>query len=59
MRVTGTYMACLVSVMIYDWLALLQKEWKYIWTTRFNVVSALYIFIRYFGLGVSTLCKHS
>ncbi|KAJ7182987.1 hypothetical protein C8R43DRAFT_1229204 [Mycena crocata] len=45
------YIACTTSITIWDWLACLPQEWKYIWKSKsWSPIKVLYCLVRYYKL---------
>lgn len=50
--VTQVYFCCMYSVVVWDWLISLPREWRFIWKTRWTPVKIAYLFCRYWVIAV-------
>ncbi|EIN05421.1 hypothetical protein PUNSTDRAFT_54835 [Punctularia strigosozonata HHB-11173 SS5] len=46
--VAQTYVACTTSILVWDWLACLPQEYRYIWKSRWTPIKCLYLMVRYY-----------
>ncbi|KAJ6526950.1 hypothetical protein DFH09DRAFT_1187193 [Mycena vulgaris] len=44
------YIACTTSILIWDWLSCLPREWTTIWKSRWSPIKFLYCVVRYYTL---------
>ena len=51
LRITQVYAACMVTIVIWDWLVCLGQEWRVIWKAEWGLVKVLYLFARYWTIG--------
>ncbi|EIN06674.1 hypothetical protein PUNSTDRAFT_136519 [Punctularia strigosozonata HHB-11173 SS5] len=47
-HVAQTYVASTTSVLVWDWLACLPQEYKYIWKVSWSPIKVLYLMVRYY-----------
>ncbi|KIY51322.1 hypothetical protein FISHEDRAFT_70962 [Fistulina hepatica ATCC 64428] len=50
--VTQTYFCAMYSVVVWDWIISLNREYRFIWKTRWTPVKVAYLFCRYWVLFV-------
>ncbi|KAJ6574545.1 hypothetical protein B0H19DRAFT_1254235 [Mycena capillaripes] len=53
-NVVQTYIACTTSILVWDWLSCLPKEWRTIWKPEagWSPIKILYCLVRYYTLAV-------